>query len=155
MRFVKATWQYFGEDIHGIVLDNSYDEYNRNEYVKHVKKEGIRYLCAQDTDMRMVASFEDIEFLKIPPEAEYLEALRSLKSLKGIWVCSEELAKMDLSWFPTLQELSVFEMRYFKRRKALKIALRGTEYKLKRRRRKGEVNYEEAFVYQYFVKRKS
>ncbi len=155
MRLQKDTWRYFGEEIEGVVLDNAYDEYNKNAYKKHIAAEDIRYVCARDTDMRVVALFEELEFLKIPPEAENLECLQALKRLKGIWICGDELEKIRLSWFPALEKLVVFEESCFKRRRALKSSAQGERYVFTRCRRNEAGCYEAPFEWHYFVKRKS
>ena len=107
MNIEKIIPLRFGKNVEGIILDNAYDEYNRNRFIDFVKKNHTSYIYCRDVDLRLLSSFSQIEYLTLPEEAEHLENLRCLSELKGIEITAQCLSKIDLSWFPQLDCLVV------------------------------------------------
>lgn len=102
---VKSLY-YDGKD-NGIILDGVYDLYNRNQYIKYVKENSVNYLFCQDVDMSLLAFFPDIEFITIPEDAENIEGVYALKSLRGLEITAKKLELLDLSRFSDLEYLVI------------------------------------------------
>ena len=99
---------YDGKD-NGIILDDAYDLYKRNEYLKYVKENSVNYLRCQDVDMNLLAFFPDIEFITIPDEAENIEGVYNIKKLKGLEITARNLELLDLSRFSWLEYLIIHD----------------------------------------------
>ena len=80
----KVTSLYYNGKDNGIILDDAYDLYKRNQYIKYIKEKSINYLYCQDLDMNLLASFPDMEFITIPEDAENIEGVYNLKLLTGL-----------------------------------------------------------------------
>ena len=102
---VKSLY-YDGKD-NGIILDGAYDLYNRNQYIKYVKENSVNYLFCQDVDMGLLGFFPDIEFITIPEDAENIEGVYALKSLRGLEITANKLELLDLSRFSDLEYLVI------------------------------------------------
>ena len=105
--FVEVISLYFEGQAKGIILDNAYDVFVRNQYLKYIEKNSINYLRCQDVDMSLLNFFSDIEFITVPEDAENLEELYKLKKLKGLEISARNLAKLDLACFKELEYLVV------------------------------------------------
>ena len=57
----KEHSEFFG--IEGIRIDNAYDPYILNEYLKYVKKNSVEYLVYQDNDLSTLDKFDNIKYL--------------------------------------------------------------------------------------------
>lgn len=112
---VKSLY-YDGKD-NGIILDGAYDLYNKNQYIKYVKENSVNYLYCQDVDMSLLAFFPDIEFITIPEDAENIEGVYTLKSLRGLEITANKLELLDLSRFSDLEDLVIRD--YLKERDLL------------------------------------
>lgn len=112
---VKSLY-YDGKD-NGVILDGAYDLYNRNQYIKYVKENSVNYLYCQDVDMSLLAFFPDIEFITIPEDAENIEGVYALKSLRGLEITANKLELLELSRFSDLEYLVIRD--YLKERDLL------------------------------------
>lgn len=112
---VKSLY-YDGKD-NGVILDGAYDLYNRNQYTKYVKENSVNYLYCQDVDMSLLAFFPDIEFITIPEDAENIEGVYALKSLRGLEITANKLELLELSRFSDLEYLVIRD--YLKERDLL------------------------------------
>ena len=107
MNITKYSSHCFFENVNGIRFDDAYDIIKRKAYIKYVAEHHINYLHSQDDDMLNVTYFPDIEYLTVPDDAENLEALYSLRNLKGIELRAKQLRTICLSNFPQLTHLSI------------------------------------------------
>ena len=105
----NVTSLYFDGNDSGIILDDAYDLYKRNQYLKYVKENSINYLRCQDVDMNLLASFPDIEFITIPEDAENIEGIYQIRKLKGLEITAEKLELLDLSYFSYLEYLIIHD----------------------------------------------
>ena len=101
------TSHYFDGNDNGIILDDAYDLYKRNQYAKYIKENSINYLRCQDVDMNLLTSFPNIEFVTIPEDAENIEGLYNLRMLKGLEITANKLELLDLSCFSNLEYLII------------------------------------------------
>lgn len=101
-----ASLYYDGKD-NGIILDDAYDLYKKNQYVKYVKENSINYLRCQDVDMNLLTFFPNIEFITIPEDAENIEGVYNLRMLKGLEITANKLEFLKLSYFSNLEYLII------------------------------------------------
>lgn len=105
---IKTHFSIFFQDLaQGIVLDNAYDLYLRNRYIDYVDENKINYIFSQDVDMNLVSFFPNVEFLTIPEEAQNLQALYSLRKIRGMEISARCLEILDLSKFENLEYLLI------------------------------------------------
>lgn len=105
---IKKYYSIFFKDFaNGIILDNSYNVYNRNRYIDYIEKNEINYIYSQDIDMNMVAFFPKIKFLSVPQDAENLYKLYQLENLIGLEIFASEIDKIELNNFKYLEMLLV------------------------------------------------
>ena len=105
----KVTSLYYNGTDNGIILDDAYDLYKRNQYIKYIKEKSINYLYCQDLDMNLLASFPDMEFITIPEDAENIEGVYNLKLLTGLEITANKLKLLDLSYFSNLEYLVIHD----------------------------------------------
>ena len=105
----KVTSLYYNGKDNGIILDDAYDLYKRNQYIKYIKEKSINYLYCQDLDMNLLASFPDMEFITIPEDAENIEGVYNLKLLTGLEITANKLKLLDLSYFSNLEYLVIHD----------------------------------------------
>jgi hypothetical protein len=99
---------FFGE-VNGIKIDNAYDIYQLNTYKKMYAEKNYNYIDSQDNDLSYLTLFKDIEYIKIPREAENLDFLYELPNLKGMNLYSSCLNKLDITQFKDLKDLFINE----------------------------------------------
>lgn len=111
----KIQSHYFGEQANGIILDNAYDLYKRNQYAKYMAENGINYLRCKDEDMNLLAFFPNAEYVTVPEEAKNIDGLYNLKRLKGLEITAKNLEILNLSCFNALEYLIVhdYSKKYF------------------------------------------
>ena len=105
----SVTSLYYDGKDNGIILDDAYDLYKRYQYIKYIQENSINYLYCQDVDMNLLTFFPDIEFITIPEDAENIEGVYNLKSLKGIEITANKLELLDLSYFSNLKYLVIHD----------------------------------------------
>ena len=103
------TSLYFDGKDNGIILDDAYDLYKKNQYVKYVNENSINYLRCQDVDMNLLVFFPDIEFITVPEDAENINAIYNLKKLKGLEISTKNFNKLDLSRLDNLEYLVLYD----------------------------------------------
>lgn len=106
-KFKLISYHVFFGNINGLILENIYNQRKRNEYLTFVKKEKINYIFPQDNDMSLLTIFQGIEYLTIPEDAENIESLYALSSLRGIEICADHLTNLSLEKFSNLEFLSI------------------------------------------------
>ena len=65
-----------------LIVDNCYDPYTRNKYLKYINDNGVKYLVSQDYDLSYLLDCPKVEFVLCSSESNHLEALYSLHNLK-------------------------------------------------------------------------
>ena len=64
MRIIKHD-QYFG-DVNGILIDNMYDAYYRNEQLKYIKQNKVNMIISQDYDISYLNEICGIKYITLP-----------------------------------------------------------------------------------------
>lgn len=77
------TSLYFDGNDNGIILDDAYDLYKRNQYAKYVKENSINYLRCQDVDMNLLTSFPNIEFVTMGYSYDALDRILEYTETAG------------------------------------------------------------------------
>lgn len=67
-----------------LVVDNCYDLYTRNQYIKYINDNEVKYIASQDYDLSYLSDCPDIEFLLCSSESNHLEALYSFAQFKRV-----------------------------------------------------------------------
>lgn len=75
-----CTWKR----IRLLLVDNCYDRYIRNQYVKYINDNKVTHIISQDDDLSYLADCPNIEFIACSPESNHLDTLYSLRNLRGL-----------------------------------------------------------------------
>ena len=88
-----------------LIVDNCYDSYIKNQYLKYINDNGVKFIASQDHDLSYLSDCPDIEFVLCSHESNHLEALYSLRNLKGLWLATDDTAFDFSKLSPTLSFL--------------------------------------------------
>ena len=103
----KKEYDYFLCKESGIVIDDAYDLYKKNEYKKYIINNNISFIRSQDNCIDYLSEMPDIKYVSLPSDVEDLSVLYELKKLDGICLSSSAYNRLDLSRIKTLSKLEI------------------------------------------------
>lgn len=99
----------FFDSVNGIIIDNMYDDYLKNQQLKVIANNKINYILSQDNDLSYLNHdvFKSVDFLTISKEAENIECIYNLSNLQGIKLYSSVLKKIEIEKLESLNMIYI------------------------------------------------
>lgn len=96
VRFIN--YDDFFDSVNGVIIDNMYDDYLKQQQMKVIANNSINYILSKDNDLSYLNYnvFKNIEFLSISQEVENIEYIYNLSNLKGIKTYSSVLKMIEI-----------------------------------------------------------
>ena len=98
-----------------LLVDNCYDLYTRNQYLKYINDNNVTHIISQDYDLSYLSDCPNVEFVVCSPESNHLDALYSLHNLKGLSLSTDDNSFDFSKLSPTL---SFLRTRYERQNKS-------------------------------------
>lgn len=97
-----------------LVVDDCYDIYSRDLYIRYINDNAVKCIASQDHDLSYLSDCPDVEYLLCDPESNHLDTLYSLRNLKGLTLFTDD---NDFD-FSKLTALSFLQTKYECRNKS-------------------------------------
>ena len=89
----------------GFVLDDAYDPYKLNVFLKFYSDNNCEYINSKDVALENLKSFSGLKYLSIPDEAIHYYELSSLTDLKGVELCYSQLQYIPLRIKESIEDI--------------------------------------------------
>lgn len=89
-RSFNRTEHQFFKKMQYLIVDNCYDPYCRNRYLKYINENEIKAIYSQDYDLSYLSECPSVEAVIADRESNRLEALYSLKRLKMLALSTDD-----------------------------------------------------------------
>lgn len=107
MEIVNCDKNLFFDNKLGVEIDDAYDAYKRNNYIKYVNENCVDMIFSRDYDLSYLKDMPSIKFVILNDEIENFEILYEMQNLIGIKIYASLLNKLEINRMKFLKYLSI------------------------------------------------